>query len=117
MLRITRIIKKDKLFYILSLPEITKLELKKSDQKLKNELVCKVNIYILESPRINLFKTLMSNLVQWGTEHNDNNAKVTALTALQVGFIKESAFNDFKCEIKQYKKLYNKYSQEYFNNL
>lgn len=114
MIRICRIVAKTKIFDILSLPEVSKIEIKQGKQNFDNPAICKVQIYLL--PDSNLFKACISLMQQIADKNNNNKIRTSANMALQNGFIKESTFDNCALKMpKYYKKICEKYSQDFFN--
>lgn len=102
MIRISRIVAKDRIADLLDLNFVSKITLR---QGFKNPAICRVEIYLQVD-------TEYFNSVDWGKERNCNIAVTTANMALHDGFIKESAF-DYPMP-KKYKDLCSVYSDEYF---
>lgn len=116
MIRISRIVAKDKIFNLLERKYISKIELKQHKQKFRNPVICRAYIYLNLDNDNEYFNSVMSNIKEWGINHNSNIAVTTANMAIMNGFIKESAFNDFNYPIpKRYKQLCEMYSQEWIN--
>lgn len=105
MIRISRIVAKDRIADLLDLNFVSKITLR---QGFKNPAICRVEIYLQVDTEY--FNSVMSNIVDWGKERNI--AVTTANMALHDGFIKESAF-DYPMP-KKYKDLCSVYSDEYF---
>lgn len=115
MLRITRIVAKDKIFDLLNKEYIVKIELKQGKQKFKNPVICRAEIYLALNDN-SYFKSILSNIKSWAINNNCNIARTTVDTALRDGFIKESAFNNFSYPMpRKYKDLCNLYSQDKIN--
>lgn len=108
MIRISRIVAKDRIADLLDLNFVSKITLR---QGFKNPAICRVEIYLQVDNDTEYFNSVMSNIVDWGKERNCNIA--TANMALHDGFIKESAFDDYPMP-KKYKDLCSVYSDEYF---
>lgn len=90
MIRISRIVAKDRIADLLDLNFVSKITLRQGRQGFKNPAICRV-------------------------ERNCNIAVTTANMALHDGFIKESTFDDFDYPMpKKYKDLCSVYSDEYF---
>lgn len=109
MIRISRIVAKDRIADLLDLNFVSKITLR---QGFKNPAICRVEIYLQVDNDTEYFNSVMSNIVDWGKERNCNIAVTTANMALHDGFIKESAFDDPMP--KKYKDLCSVYSDEYF---
>lgn len=92
MIRISRIVAKDRIADLLDLSFVSKITLR---QGFKNPAICRVEIYLQVDNDTEYFNSVMSNIVDWGKERNCNIAVTTANMALHDGFIKESAFDDF----------------------
>lgn len=115
MIRISRIIAKERIADLLNLKYVSKVELRQGKQGFKNPAICRVEIYLQVNDDTSYFNSIMSNIVEWGKKHNCNTAVTTANTALYDGFIKESAFDDFGYPMpRRYKDLCDVYSSEYF---
>lgn len=116
MIRITRVVSKDRLTDLLNLKFVSRIELKQRKQTLNNPDVCSVNIYLATKPA-HYFKFQMEKIVKWGKENKSDIAENIAITALKDGFIKEGSFKriDFPMPIK-YKKMCNRYSDEFFKS-
>lgn len=84
MIRISRIVAKDRIADLLDLNFVSKITLR---QGFKNPAICRVEIYLQVDTEY--FNSVMSNIVDWGKERN----VTTANMALHDGFIKESAFD------------------------
>lgn len=110
MLRITRIIKREILFDILDLPNISKIEIKQGKNNLHDLTLCRVNVYIV----VPTFEVEINNILE---DLNHNALKSTALTARRDEFVKESFLEkiNFK-SAEQCKYWSEKYSQEFFIN-
>lgn len=101
MIRISRIVAKDRIADLLDLNFVSKITLR---QGFKNPAICRVEIYLQVDNDTEYFNSVMSNI-----------AVTTANMALHDGFIKESAFDDFDYPMpKKYKDLCSVYSDEYF---
>ena len=110
MIRISRIVAKERIADLLDLNFVSKITLR---QGFKNPAICRVEIYLQVDNDTEYFNSVMSNIVDWGKERNI--AVTTANMALHDGFIKESAFDDFDYPMsKKYKDLCSVYSDEYF---
>ena len=115
MIRISRIVAKDRITDLLDLNFVSKITLRRRKQGFKNPAICKVEIYLQVDNDEKYFNSIMTTIIGWGKKYNCNTAVTTASTALEDGFIKESAFNDFNYSMpKKYKNLCNMYSDEYF---
>jgi hypothetical protein len=95
MIRISRIVAKDRIADLLDLNFVSKITLRQGRQGFKNPAICRVEIYLQVDNDTEYFNSVMSNIVDWGKERNCNIAVTTANMALHDGFIKESAFDDF----------------------
>lgn len=116
MIRISRIVAKDRLTDLLSLKFVSKIELKQRKQTFDNPDICRVNIYLNTKP-LHYFKNEMGKIIKWGKYNKCEIAESTAVTALIEGFIKESAFDDFNYQIPcKYKKMCNRYSDDFFKS-
>lgn len=109
MIRISRIIAKDRIADLLDLNFVSKITLRQGRQGFKNPAICRVEIYLQMIQNT----LIVFNIVDWGKERNCNIAVTTANMALHDGFIKESAFDDYPMP-KKYKDLCGVYSDEYF---
>jgi hypothetical protein len=115
MIRISRIIAKERIADLLDLKYVSKVELRQGKQGFKNPAICRVEIYLQVDDDTSYFNSIMNNIVEWGKKHNCNTAVTTANMALYDRFIKESAFDDFDYPMpRRYKDLCNVYSGEYF---
>ncbi len=115
MIRISRIVAKDRIADLLDLNFVSKITLRQGRQGFKNPAICRVEIYLQVDNDTEYFNSVMSNIVDWGKERNCNIAVTTANMALHDRFIKESAFDDFDYPMpKKYKDLCSVYSDEYF---
>lgn len=117
MIRISRIVAKNRIFDLLKQKYVSKIEIRQGKQNFKNPAICKLDIYLrLDDDDNSYFKSIMSNIKEWGIEHKINIAVTTANMAIMDGFIKESAFDDFDYPIpKKYKELCEMYSQTWMN--
>lgn len=116
MIRISRIIAKERIADLLNLNYVSKVELRQGEQGFKNPAICRVNIYLLLENDIDYFHSTMNNIIEWAQKRKCNTAYATVCMALKDGFIKESAFDDFDYPMpKRYKDLCDVYSNEYFN--
>lgn len=116
MIRISRIVSKDRIADLLDLNFVSKVTLKQGKQGFKNPAICRVEIYLQVDNDTEYFNSVMNNIVDWGKKSNCNIAVTTASIALKDGFIKESAFDDFDYPMpKKYKDLCDIYSASYFN--
>lgn len=103
MIRISRIVAKDRIADLLDLNFVSKITLR---QGFKNPAICRVEIYLQVDTEY--FNSVMNNIVDWGKKRNCNIAVTTANMALYDRFIKESAFDDFDYPMpKKYKDLCN----------
>ena len=119
MLRITRFIKKEKLFNLIDDLNIGKFELHTSlNKNLNDRTVVKVNVYI-RIPKQNFYNFVDKYLTK--SKNEKNNMVFVTLTQAKVDyFLKESAFDDFGSEYppsKEMSEIFNKYNQQYFWNL
>lgn len=113
MIRISRIVAKDRIADLLDLNFVSKITLR---QGFKNPAICRVEIYLQVDNDTEYFNSV--NIVDWGKERNCNIAVTTANMALHDGFIKESAFDDFDypmpkkykdlCSVDEYFRLFNR---------
>lgn len=109
MIRITRIIAKDRIADLLDLNFVSKVELKQGRQGFKNPAICKVNIYLTLPDDISYFHSIMYNIID-----KEGSSACVAQTAIKDGFIKESTFRDISSQ-KRYTDLCNYYSQDFFD--
>ena len=115
MIRISRIVAKDRIADLLDLNFVSKVTLRQGKQGFKNPAICRVEIYLQVDNDTEYFNSIMNNIVDWGKKNNCNIAVTTANMALYDRFIKESAFDDFDYPMpKKYKDLCIVYSDEYF---
>lgn len=106
MIRISRIIAKDRIADLLDLNYVSKVVLKQNRQGLKNPAICKVEIYLRLNNDRQYFRSVMGNIISWGEHHRCNRAITTANMAIKDDYIKESAFDDFDYPMpKKYKDL------------
>lgn len=104
MIRISRIVAKDRIADLLDLNFVSKITLRQGKQGFKNPAICRVEIYLQVDTEY--FNSVMNNIVDWGKKRNCNIAVTTANMALYDRFIKESAFDDFDYPMpKKYKDL------------
>lgn len=104
MIRISRIVAKDRIADLLDLNFVSKVTLRQGKQGFKNPAICRVEIYLQVDTEY--FNSVMNNIVDWGKKRNCNIAVTTANMALYDRFIKESAFDDFDYPMpKKYKDL------------
>lgn len=118
MIRISRIIAKNKICDLLGLDNVTKVEIRQSKQKFNNPHICRVLIYFTINGKYNsdYLNQVIDKIFKWAKDNKNNTAKTTAQMAYKDGFIKESAFDDFDFPFpEKYKELCDKYSQEFFN--
>ena len=100
MIRISRIVAKDRIADLLDLNFVSKIELRQGKQGFNNPAICRVEIYLLLENDKEYFNSKMTD------GHKCNIAFTTASMALKDGFIKESAFDDFNYPVpKKYKAL------------
>lgn len=112
MIRISRIVAKDRIADLLDLSFVSKITLRQGKQGFKNPAICRVEIYLQVDNDTEYFNSVMNNIVDWGKKRSCN---IAANMALYDRFIKESAFDDFDYPMpKKYKDLCNVYSDEYF---
>lgn len=115
MIRISRIVAKDRIADLLDLSFVSKITLRQGKQGFKNPAICRVEIYLQVDNDTEYFNSVMNNIVDWGKKRSCNIAVTTANMALYDRFIKESAFDDFDYPMpKKYKDLCSVYSDEYF---
>lgn len=116
MIRISRIIAKERIADLLDLNFVSKIELRQGKQGFNNPAICRVEIYLLLENDKEYFNSKMTDIMSWAQKNKCNIAFTTASMALKDGFIKESAFDDFDYPMpKRYKDLCDVYSNEYFN--
>lgn len=116
MIRISRIVSKCKVVDLLCLHFISKVEVKQGEQGFNNPDICRVNIYLNPGPK-RYFSDEMNKIIKWGEDNKCKIAETTAITALNFGFIKESAFDDFNYPMPHnYKKMCEFYSDEFFEH-
>lgn len=115
MIRISRIIAKNRIADLLDLNYVSKVELKQGRQGLTNPAICRVNIYLQLKDDVSYFHSILSVIREWAMNNKCTVARTTVDCAFRDGFIKESAFNDFDYPMpKKYKDLCDIYSEEYF---
>lgn len=95
MIRISRIVAKDRIADLLDLNFVSKVTLRQGKQGFKNPAICRVEIYLQVDNDTEYFNSVMNDIVDWGKKRNCNIAVTTANMALYDRFIKESAFDDF----------------------
>lgn len=116
MIRISRIIAKERIADLLDLNFVSKIELRQGKQGFNNPAICRVEIYLLLEDDKEYFNSKMADIMSWAQKNKCNIAFTTASMALKDGFIKESAFDDFNYPVpKKYKALCDIYSASYFN--
>ena len=111
MIRISRIVAKDRIADLLDLNFVSKVTLRQGKQGFKNPAICRVEIYLQVDTEY--FNSVMNNIVDWGKKRNI--AVTTANMALYDRFIKESAFDypmpkKYKdlCNVDEYFRLFNR---------
>jgi hypothetical protein len=113
MIRINRLIKRDSIYNILTLPHVAKVEIIRDKAKQKDLNVIRVCIY-LTHPIENQFSKFMLDTMR---KKQNNDVMSVAITAIHNGFIKESTYIKYDFPKNHYyMKLCQKYSQEFFNN-
>lgn len=95
MIRISRIIAKERIADLLDLNFVSKIELRQGKQGFNNPAICRVEIYLLLENDKEYFNSKMTDIMSWAQKNKCNIAFTTASMALKDGFIKESAFDDF----------------------
>ena len=116
MIRISRIIAKERIADLLDLNFVSKIELRQGKQGFNNPAICRVEIYLLLENDKEYFNSKMADIMSWAQKNKCNIAFTTASMALKDGFIKETAFDDFHYPVpKKYKALCDIYSASYFN--
>lgn len=116
MIRISRIIAKERIADLLDLNFVSKIELRQGKQGFNNPAICRVEIYLLLENDKEYFNSKMTDIMSWAQKNKCNIAFTTASMALKDGFIKESAFDDFNYPVpKKYEALCDIYSASYFN--
>ena len=116
MIRISRIINKNKVADLVQLPFISKVTLRKRDQGFRNTNLCKVQIYVQVPNDVEYFDLEMQKIIEWGKQNHCDKAVTTASRALHDKFIKESAFSDFDYPIpERYSFICRTYTDNYFN--
>lgn len=119
MLRITRFVKKDKLFNLFNDLNISSLKMYTSLNKaLKDKTVVKVDIY-LRIPKDEYLEWL-NKYFTIGKNKKHNVVITTLYSAKRDGFLKESAFDDFGTDYLPSETMLsymNTYSQQYFWDL
>lgn len=66
MIRISRIIAKERIADLLDLKYVSKVELRQGRQGFKNPAICRVEIYLQVDNDTEYFNSVMSNIVDWG---------------------------------------------------
>lgn len=66
MIRISRIVAKDRIADLLDLKYVSKVELRQGRQGFKNPAICRVEIYLQVDNDTEYFNSVMSNIVDWG---------------------------------------------------
>lgn len=116
MIRISRIVAKNKIFELLKREYVSKIELKQHKQNLRNPAICKADIYLRLDDDQCYFKNILDSIKEWSIKTNSNTARTTVDVARIDGFIKESAFDDFDYPMpRRYKQLCEIYSQNWMN--
>lgn len=68
MIRISRIIAKERIADLLDLKYVSKVELRQGRQGFKNPAICRVEIYLQVDDDTSYFNSIMNNIVEWGKE-------------------------------------------------
>lgn len=116
MIRISRIIAKDRVANLLDLDYVAGISIRHREQGFRNPAICRVDIYLQVPTDSIYFRGITHEIIKWGRDNKCNRAVSTCITAKREGFIKESAFDDFPYPMpREYKKLCKLYSQQYFD--
>lgn len=117
MIRINRLVKRNKICDLLKLPHVAKVELKQGKSNQKDPSVIRVCIYLTCSHLCNesaLFRNLLRTLVNKPDVSDE--VYSTLKTAIRDNFIKESTCNKLNIPIpKIYLELCSAYNQEFFD--
>lgn len=112
MIRINRLIKRDSIYNILTLPNVAKIEIIRDKANQKDPNVIRVCIY-LTSPEETKFSKFMLDIMH---KRQDPNVSSVVITAMHNGFIKESTYVKYRFpENHYYMNLCRKYDQTFFN--
>lgn len=116
MIRISRIVAKNRIYDLLERKYISKIELKQHNQNFRNPAICRADIYLRLDDDQCYFNSILNNIREWSIKTNSNTARTTDDRSAKDGFIKESAFDDFNYPMpRRYKQLCEMYSQEWMN--
>lgn len=66
MIRISRIVAKDRIADLLDLNFVSKITLRQGKQGFKNPAICRVEIYLQVDNDTEYFNSVMNNIVDWG---------------------------------------------------
>lgn len=114
MIRISRLVTSSRVLDILKLEGVSKIEVKRNDQKGFIRPISRVLIYLC--PDKVLFNGCLGNLNHCVISSGDHTLRAIVSNARMNGFIKESAFKKCNCPIpSKYNYYCVKYSQEFFN--
>ena len=117
MIRINRLVKKEHVWRILNLPNVSKIEIKRGKNNLKNPCLVRILIYLSHSDKDRThFNRVMGHVLNLQLPKSSYSI---IHTALKDGFIKESTYNTLPGISKNdpYKVLTDKYSQTFFDNM
>lgn len=119
MIRINRLIKKDKLYKVLDCPHVAKIEIIRGKTNQKDPTVIRICVYLTDSHapnESNKFNYFIGHMLQKYADNNDIVA--TLLMARKTRFIKESTYNKFGFPSDGfYGIVCNKYNQAFFDSL
>lgn len=68
MIRISRIVAKDRITDLLDLNFVSKITLRRRKQGFKNPAICKVEIYLQVDNDEKYFNSIMTTIIGWGKE-------------------------------------------------
>lgn len=66
MIRISRIVAKDRIADLLDLNFVSKITLRQGRQRFKNPAICKVEIYLQVDNDKKYFNSIMTTIIGWG---------------------------------------------------
>lgn len=118
MIRITRFVARDRLFDVLNLPFVSKIELHSRDNRtLVNPAICKMHIYLsMENETSPSYNKCMTEIGNWARSERNHEVLVMTVTAKLDGFFQEKRLSLFpKYFAEEYRRLCTYYSEEFFN--
>lgn len=118
MIRITRFIAKDRVFDVLYLPFVSKIELhSQGNRTLTNPAICKVNIYlIMQDETSTSYNRCLNKIDEYGIKNNNTKVRALVSAAKTDGFFQEKRLSLFPDSLaKEYRGLCAYYSKEFFD--